>query len=288
MLCIFGLGDCDKDPDLAAVAYYYLLQADSCVTIGDTWCWGAHDWGIDPLDPSNNEMFYDDMVWTWYHPLQAWGFSEDSLKVIMTENWFFEQGEETIYFDQNHPATQLLMHHRGVEQWRQKFYRNGCQHILGPKGIGELYSPVQDMSKPEALWTEIHSHMLVGWEMLMGIEDREQTINGTIGSYSVRIMNNHDGTATFQVYNQTSWRSFLRPPFNLKEEDMKHPIEKAVFAVYEWWTDLTKPRSRSETRGNCICDEGCGGNLDQYYRWVERIPRGVCGCPEWGFFYTRP
>jgi hypothetical protein len=143
--CIFGLGDCDEDPDLAAIAYYYLLQTDFCVTIGDTWCWGGEDWGIDPWDPANNEMFYDDMYWTWYHPAQAWGLPEKDLRSRLMEDWFFEQGPKVEwYFDESHPATQALESHEGVRKYRQEFYRSGCRDIgdrNNPEDHGKWYEP---------------------------------------------------------------------------------------------------------------------------------------------------
>jgi len=276
MWCIFGLGDCDTDPDLAAVAYYYLVQTNFCVTIGDTWCWGGEDQGIDIWDPANNEMFYDDMYWTWYHPAQAWGLSEEDLRSRLIEDWFFESADTPVdwYFDDSHPATRALMGHEGVNKYRQQFYRSGCRDIgdrYNPDSHGEWYQPGDNTpldrllgeSDLDRVYLQFSCEGRLAWQMAFNIDYNEGSVCGALGSYAVKIINNNDGTASFEVYNPTSWESFLRPPF-------------------EWMPTLGRPE-REQTSPNWFCQEGCGGNVSQRFRWTEIILPGLCGyCPSWG------
>ena len=273
MWCLFGIGNCDEEPDLAIVAYYILVQTDFCLP-GDLGCWGGEPQGIgweDIKELQDSGEFYADMYWTYYHWAEAWGLSPDSIKTLMYQTWFFELGrEDELYFDENHPATQILMHHKGVSDFREEFYQSGCQNIED-----KWCTPAEgDLERALA---EVRSHGQVGYETLVGIEDSERTINGTLGSYRVTITNNGDGTASFEVYNPTSWESFLRLPFAVEAEDVDSLGKAVLFVIYRSWKALMpEAKERTETDPNLLCDEGCGGNLDQYFSWTEDIPLGVC------------
>jgi signal peptide peptidase SppA len=174
MICIFGYGNCDEEPDIGAfiVTLPYRVFPDDFCLPGNLGCWGGAeyaDWLENGYYPSLLEQNY----WVWHHPAQAWGLSADSLKTLMIEGWFFEQGGNPQRFGPDHPATQILMNHRGVEQWRQQFYRGGCQDIVR-EGRGELYEPAEE--NLERASTEIRSHIQVAYEILFRIEDSEQTI----------------------------------------------------------------------------------------------------------------
>ena len=274
MWCLFGIGNCDEEPDLAIVAYYILVQTDFCLP-GDLGCWGGEPQGIgweDIKELQDSGEFYEDMYWTYYHWAEAWGLSEEDLRTLLIQNWFFEKGSQVDWdFDESHSATQALMNHEGVRRYRNEFYRSGCQDIgdrNNPADHGEWYSPgdatPMDRLLGESDWDRVFlegkCEGVVAGQILLQIEYNEASVCGTLGSYAVKILNNQDGTATFEVYNPTSWQSFLRPPF-------------------EWMPTLGRP-GREETSPNWLCDEGCGGNVYQRFRWTEDIPLGVCGgCP---------
>lgn len=124
----------------------------------------------------------------------------------MIENWFLEQGPEVMVFGPEHPATQLLMHHEGIEQLRQQFYQSGYQ----PQEI--WWDPGGGARGFKRLVVEISAHLRISYEILFLVEDNPETIRGTIGTYRATVHREGD-TAVFEVTNLTGWESFLRTPW---------------------------------------------------------------------------
>jgi len=144
-----------------------------------------------------------------------------------------------------------------------------CRWTNAPEDHGKWWSPgdrtsfdrLLGESDWDRLFLEPGCEGLVAGQILVQWEYNEYSICGTLGSYGVKILNNHDGTASFEVYNPTSLESFVRLPFH-------------------WMPTLLGKPEREETSPNWLCDEGCGGNVYQRFRWTEDIPPGVCGgCP---------
>ncbi|RLC74684.1 MAG: hypothetical protein DRJ03_31515, partial [Chloroflexi bacterium] len=275
MICIFGYGNCDEDPDIGAYIAtlpYRIIPGDFCLP-GNLGCWGGEkyaDWLANEYYPSFPEQNY----WLWHNPAEAWGLAppEEDLRTLLIQDWFFEQGASRRDFDESYSATQALMNHDGVQRYRSEFYRSGCYDIgdrNNPDDHGKWYSPGDNTaldrlvgeSDLDRLFLEFKCEGVVGVQIIFQTEYNQASICGTLGSYAVKITNNHDGTANFEVYNPTSRESFLRPPF-------------------DWMPTLGRPE-REETSPNWFCPEmGCGGNMYQYFHWTEDIPPGVCGgCP---------
>jgi RHS repeat-associated protein len=226
----------------ALVLPWRLIPGDFC--LGSLGCWGGEeyaDWLQNEVHPNLGE----DLYWTWYHPAQAWGLPGDSLKTMMVENWFFELGEsDNVYFDGSHPTTQVLKRHKGVREALDKFYRNGC-------GITEYQ---YDAAKGKEGWAVVpiaaSAHLRVFAEIVFQIPDSEATIEGAIGSYNMMIGNNGNGTATFWIWNTTSW-------------------ESGTFG-------LIGNQTRDATGPNWLSENGLGGNLTQNFLWDEPIDLSLC------------
>ena len=163
------------------------------------------------------------------------------------------------------------MNHKGVQRYRNEFYQSGCQDIgnrNNPNDRGKWYRPgdktLMDLLLGESDWDRVFLELacegVVASQILWQTEFNKASICGTLGSYAVKILNNYDGTVTFEVYNPTTRESFLRPPF-------------------DWMPTLGRP-SREETPSIWFSEEGWGGRMYQKFRWTEDIPPGVCdGCP---------
>jgi len=249
MLCIFGFGNCDEEPDLAAVAYYALAQTDFCLSgLG---CWGGHDFGIrlEDVRQLQSDIFFEDLYWTWYHPAQAWGLPKDSLKTLMIENWLFEQDPVRQEYDASHPATQLLMRHKGVNDAREKFYRSGCQPMTEENKNAHPYN-VKGESNWEAVANYVKAQVILVNEILFGRKDTLGTIDGTLGSYRVEIVKNRDNHATFRVWNKTGRESFTREYLKVMPSWLPET----------WLQDKT----REETQPGWVSETGwaiCGNTL---------------------------
>jgi RHS repeat-associated protein len=245
LICVFGFGNCDEEPDLAVELYRAIpIPSDFCLP-GNLGCWGGDeyaDWLEDEYYPSLPEIGY----WWWYHPAQAWGLPEDSLKTLMIEDWLFELGPEMRTFNENDSATQLLMRHNGVNEIREEFYNTGCEYASG------YYDAAHGKKGWAKVPVAVPAHIRVFIETVLLIPDSVETIEGTIGSYKIEISNNQDGTAKFNVENIASWQS-------------------GSFGTIE-------NKSRDETDPNWLCDQGCGGNLEQKFEWNETIDIERCGC----------
>jgi RHS repeat-associated protein len=235
----------DRAQDVVTLPWR-VIPGDFC--LGSLGCWGGEEYA-DWLEEENFPSIPGDMYWVRYHPAQAWGLPEDSLKTLMIEDWFFELGEEVRYFGEHHPATQILMHHRGVNDARDKFYyENGCEYTT----YG--YDAKQGKEGIAVVVVAAGAHLRVAVETLLLWGDNTETIEGTLGSYSVKISNNGDGSATFVVENTTSWQS-------------------GTFG-------LIRNKHRDETGPNWLSEYGVGGNLRQVAVWNEPIIPGLCDCQQ--------
>ena len=183
---------------------YRLIPWDFCLP-GNKVCWGGvkyAEWLEQQYYPNLPYALW----WTWYHPAQAWGLPPSSLKTIMIENWFLEQGPSILEFGPEHPATRLLMRHEGVDYYRKMFYQSGYQDIEGLWDAGEGARGLK------RLFIEVSSHLRIAYETVFLIEDNPETVRGTLGSYRVSIKR-IDGEAEFKVENVTGRESFLRTPW---------------------------------------------------------------------------
>ena len=245
LICIFGFGNCDKEPDLVAELFRAIpIPADFCLP-GNLGCWGGEEYA-DWLENEWIPSFPDTVSWWRQHPAQAWGLPKGSLKTLMMENWFFELGDETMEFDQYHPATRILMVHSGVNAAREKFYRTGCVFA------SHYYDAARGREGLAKALIAVPAHLGVFIEIVFLIPDSVQTVEGTIGSYSIEVTNNHDGTAGFKVTNPTT-------------------RESGTFG-------LIRSRTREETDPNWLCPRGCGGDFEQVFVWDEPIESDLCGC----------
>jgi hypothetical protein len=172
----------------------------------------------------------------WHHPAQAWGLPSTSLKTIMIENWFLEQGPSVMVFGPEHPATRLLMHHEGVEEARRLFYQNQF-----PKE-GYRWDAGEGARGFRRLTIEVSSHLRIFYEIVFLLEDNPETVRGTIGTYTVVEIRREGNEAVFKVKNVTGWESFTRTP----------------------WGPILPDQPREAF--------GPGGNFTQIYTWQEPIP----------------
>lgn len=199
-------------------------------------CWGGAEYA-QWLETQYYPQLPSLLKWVWLHPAQAWGLPPTSLKTIMIENWFLEQGPEKLEFGPEHPATRLLMHHKGVEYYRQEFYRSGREGKWEAEGLWDAGEGAADLKK---LAIEISAHLRIAYEIMFLIEDNPETIRGTIGTYYVTVKR-EGNEAVFEVYNLTGWESFTRTP---------------------WFSILpNQPREAF----------GPGGNFEQIFQWREPI-----------------
>jgi hypothetical protein len=236
----------DKAQD-ATTLPWRLFPGDICLP-GNLGCWGGKEYA-GWLENENYPSLSQDLEWMRYHPAQAWGLPEHSLKTMIIENWFFEVGPDFLSFDERHPTTQLLKHHSGVNAARVKFYGNKCDRTT------HWYDAKQGREKndPALLLIAIPAHIRsLFYEVVFQIPDSMKTIEGTLGSYLVSIENNEDGTATFSVRNTTGW-------------------ESGTFGII-------KNKSRGETGPNWLSEHGVGGSLRQEFLWNEPIVLGLCDC----------
>ena len=159
---------------------YRLISWNFCLP--GNLCWGGAEYA-QWLETQYYLQLPSLLKWVWYHPAQAWGLPSTSLKTLMIEDWFFELGEPKREYGESHPITRLLMHHEGVEFYRQQFYQSGYQDIEK-----RLWDAGEGAGGLQRLWIEITSHLRIGYEVLFLIEDNPETVRGTLGSYWVTVI----------------------------------------------------------------------------------------------------
>jgi hypothetical protein len=132
--------------------------------------------------------------------------------------------------------TQALMSHEGVEEARDAYYEGGGSMT---EENGRYYQYTVDAKDfVEANW----NYAVKG----------EDDLRAVLGSYQVSIVDNGDGMVTFQAYNASTWESATRIPIARSPSVMES-------------------NSREETGPDLFSPVGTGGNMYEYFIWIEPI-----------------
>ena len=187
-------------------------------------------------------------------------------------DWYFEQGPETRYYGRAAALTKDVMNDEGVQAARDVFYRSSGEPLEG-----HLYSfdrPIQPI-REAAQW----------------LSGEDKTGAGSVlGSYTVYIANNGDGTITICVHNITGRESGSRllgsgPILETAPTEYYEQLWSGVQEMLSgdaslgslkklWPVSVFENRTREQTGPSSlpwVGANGWGGNLEQWYMWTEAL-----------------
>jgi len=170
-------------------------------------------------------------------------------------DWYYERGWSVRIYGPDAALTEDLRNDEGVQAAREQFYQDTDHFRRYDYAFNNPMQPIRETVE----WTTRQDKTGVG---------------SVLGSYTVYIDDNHDGTVTVRVINKTGRESATRllGPGPSIEERSKGVWPKSP---KEWWPkSIFEDKTREQTapsRWPWIGSKGWGGNLIQWYKWTEPL-----------------
>ena len=196
----------------------------------------------------------------WDSQQRGWDVRGTPFEETLVGDWYYEQGSAYRVYGPDSLMTRELTQHPSVWEARQGFCQAGCPD----RG---RYPYNDSLRNPEFRTRTIERNIFDFGNCFLGFD--EACANAVLGSRTVVVHNNGDGTATFVISNKTGRASATRSILGEPGMPDKTRAETSWDPNEPNWTpfglDVT-------VAGITPGPRGWGGDLWQHYVWVEVMP----------------
>ena len=223
--------------------------------------WDGECPGEEPPVPSLPPFeFFDPAAYYW-----------DQNGLEMVWDWLTERGPQTRYYGASAAMTRDLMHDEGVEQAREQFYASGDT------------SYAYRFTRPEQPIREA----------LQWARGEDKTgVGSVLGSYTVYIQNNGDGTIAIYVHNVVSRESATRllgRNDSIEEMIATHTVSKFIGEMAGeikeflsgngslqefrgvWPKSILESTTRGQPSNSGVVPGVWGGDMEMWFMWTEPL-----------------